>query len=50
MFHPRRLRTRSPSSVETMERKPSHLSSNDQPLSTGALSPSVGCLSPYGSK
>jgi hypothetical protein len=33
MFHPRRLRTRSPSSVETMARNlnPSHLSSKDQP-------------------
>ena len=30
MFQPRRLRTRKPSSVETIARKPSHLSSKDQ--------------------
>jgi hypothetical protein len=30
MFQPRRLRTRSPSSVETSARKPSHLTSNNQ--------------------
>jgi hypothetical protein len=35
MFHLRRLRTRSPSSVETIARKPSHLSSKDHPEPEG---------------
>jgi hypothetical protein len=37
MVQPRRLRIRNRSSVETRARKPSHFTSNDQPLPVGSL-------------
>ena len=44
MFQPRRLRTRSPASVETIARKPSHLSSKDhsEPEGKGPGRESIG--------
>ena len=44
MSQPRRLRTRSPSSVKTMAQKPSHFSSKDQsgPVGSGPGRESIG--------